>query len=415
MSTKLISLKPDPNTYLSLMLKVVLTVFTILAVGFSELGLTFPSLLILIIIFFLNIRPTKSLSVLNHYPNEIKLLNLWFIFAFVTGVFVSVSHEDLFISLKKILLTVLICNCLIIILLNRVELIKYIMLGILISGVLNALSVQLGYGTEYVENTGRAIGLQSNPNSLGLSMAHAISATLFFFLVLKKNKTIYLFLIACLLIFGYTIFLSGSRKSLLSFVVLALLFTPILITKNKKRTSKNFIFYSAIILLVAYLLLSYFLPIFIEGTAVSERLEMGASRGGVQGDIRYTMYLAGVEIFLDKPLFGVGLGNYKNYFYTGQYSHSDYIESLTGTGLLGFLLYQSVYIVIIFKSIILFIKSKNVATRLYSAISIIFMINLKVIGTGVILFYSPTVAILIATCSGIAYSLRTTQSKLNNK
>lgn len=404
--------KPS-NTLHSWLLNFLLLAFSVIASGFSETGLLPPAFLILLLFFFMSIRPSKSLAKFKKYPIEMKLLNLWFLFAFITGVFSSSSMDNFFIGIEKVTLTILIANFIVLILLNRVELVNYIFLGILLAGLIQVFGVLTGVNSDYLDATGRAVGFSSNPNSLGMKMIYA-SLSVLLFLVLNKSKLIYILISLTLLtIFTSVVFDSGSRKSLLTLGFIILAFVPLYFTKNSNKTNPKSIFYSIVILIVTLTLINTFLSVFIEGTAVSNRIEMGEERGGVEGDIRYIMYLYGVDLFLENPVFGVGFNNFRTHFFTGQYSHSDYIESLSTTGLVGFLMYQSVYVIIIFRSLKLFISTKSRQARLYAGMSIIAITSLKIIGLGIILFYSPSALIILGVFSALTFRLKSNQTRIH--
>ncbi|RZK22074.1 MAG: O-antigen ligase family protein, partial [Flavobacterium sp.] len=390
----------------NLLLKICLTVLIVFAVGFAETGFL-PALVILTLLaFFVAIKPSRSLRFIRQYPIEMHLLNVWLLFSFATGFFISANLDNFFEGIGRTFFYIFICNFIAIILLNRIELINYIIAGLLNAGILQVLSVHLGYGAEYAERTGRAVGLNSNPNSLGLKMVYA-SAAAVFFLLLRKNRIIFLIIsIALLIAFFQVILLSGSRKALLSMGIVLLVFIPLYFTKNSPRLNLKLILIAPAVFCISAILAYYFLPTLLEGTVVGDRIDMGNERGGVEGDIRYTMYQFGLELFYDHPLVGVGFNNFRNYFFTGQYSHSDYVESLSNTGLIGFLLYQSVYLILFIKMLKLFFNSKDRYTRLYSAMGILFIITLKVIGAGVILFNTPTPLVVIAIFSALAFHLK---------
>ena len=110
------------------------------------------------------------------------------------------------------------------------------------------------------------------------------------------------------------------------------------------------------------------------------------------------MYSFGFNLFLENPLFGIGFNNFQEYFYTGQYSHSDYIESLASTGIVGFILYQGSYFVLLLKSFKLFLRSNpNSNYRFYYAFIIITVILLKFIGLSIILYNSPIVMLIFVS------------------
>ncbi len=61
---------------------------------------------------------------------------------------------------------------------------------------------------------------------------------------------------------------------------------------------------------------------------------------------RDQLYVAGWRAFLESPLYGVGLGNFALTYGEGAYTHSDYLEVLASTGLVGFMLYMAIYVLL---------------------------------------------------------------------
>ena len=86
----------------------------------------------------------------------------------------------------------------------------------------------------------------------------------------------------------------------------------------------------------------------VADTSVGARFERFMDRGtgsltsAVEENIRYEMYVEGLRIFAHRPVFGVGLNNFGAHFWSGQYSHSNYIEPLATTGFIGFILFQAI-------------------------------------------------------------------------
>lgn len=389
--------------------KLILIIFIVIVFSFTESGFLSIATLLLLAFYLLNKHIDKTLLIVNKLPIELKLLNLWFIFAFFTGFFISQDLNNFFDGIKKIFFYITIANFIAIILLYRLELANTIIFAIFLAGIINLAGVYLGFGAEHVERTGREVGFTSNPNSLGLRMVYA-SAALLFFLLSKKRKLIYVVIsIALLIIFFHTLLLTGSRKALLAILLFILGSTLLYFTRNFNKIKIKNIIISIFTLIFLISILYYTIPIILEGTVVGQRIEMGNERGGIQGDIRYQMYVYGIELVAENPLFGVGMNNFRNYFWTSQYSHSDYIESLSSTGLLGFLIYQSAYFIVIGRGIILFLTTNNKTIRFYAGISVLFICMLKLIGTGTILFYSPGPLIILSL-----FSVITTKIKRNN-
>ena len=79
----------------------------------------------------------------------------------------------------------------------------------------------------------------------------------------------------------------------------------------------------------------------------SGNLLVGQSVGDASLDGRSGMLALGLELFASRPLFGIGYGNFVYYSAKvlgwGTYSHNNYIEVLSGTGLFGFVPYVLLY------------------------------------------------------------------------
>lgn len=386
--------------------KIILISYIIIVFSFSETGLLPAATLLLIFTVLTNKWIDKTLFIIKKFPIELKLLNLWILLAFFSGYFIAIDHNNFLNGISNVFFYIIIANFIALILLERTELINTIIVGIILAGIINLISVHLGYGEDYIERTGRAIGLTSNPNSLGLRMVYASAALLFIF-ILKKTKLKYLILTLILLIaFLQIILLSGSRKSLLTIIFFILGALLLYFTRNNQRIKIKTVFFSILFLVFLASITYFILPIILDGSVVGDRIEMGNERGGIEGDIRYEMYLYGIELMSKNPFLGVGMNNFRNYFWTGQYSHSDYIESITSTGLIGFLLYQSVYLIIIARGIKLFFTVKNKLARLYAGMTVLFIGMLKLIGTGTILFYSPGPMIILVLFSILSIQIK---------
>ena len=93
----------------------------------------------------------------------------------------------------------------------------------------------------------------------------------------------------------------------------------------------------------------------MEETVTGKRFEMFMEKGrgelltAAQHHVRYDLYMKGVEMFSEHPILGVGLGNFTEYVSSGLYSHSDYIEPLATTGIVGFVCYMSGYAVLLWR------------------------------------------------------------------
>ena len=137
----------------------------------------------------------------------------------------------------------------------------------------------------------------------------------------------------CAVLMASTIFLSGSRGGMLTFVIEMLFFVAL--TLGKGRSPRLALGSVAVCVLVLFLL------IFMGKGQVLGRL------GDLSPGIRRDIVKDSLRMFSKRPIGGWGLGTfatvYPSYrsFYTNQFvneAHNDYLQLLVETGLLGFVL-----------------------------------------------------------------------------
>lgn len=193
---------------------------------------------------------------------------------------------------------------------------------------------------------GRFLGSVGNPNKLSRVMALSIFASIVLMDRQKNisNKALYIFLVINIILSFYLIFLSVSKKGLI--------IGPALILSTIRLSKINFSRLLGILVIVAgsvYLIISY-VPatvlsdfsertVFRVTTAVNSFLTEG---GGDASTIeRQELFEEGIRLFSENPIVGVGLNNFR--FYFTKYAHNNFIELLTGLGIIGFALFYSIY------------------------------------------------------------------------
>lgn len=175
------------------------------------------------------------------------------------------------------------------------------------------------------------------------NMLPLISLCLLFLSCIAYNlKSIKVYsLISVIILTTATIFMVATRKAFLGEIIILLAFA---ISRVPRITFKSL---SKLILvcLIAYFIFS----VFLENSVLGERftnIENDAERYNTTdsfllsllGDRAY-FYITGWELFLTKPLFGIGLNNYMSVTHYPMPIHSEYMVQLTENGLIGFLIY----------------------------------------------------------------------------
>ncbi len=184
-----------------------------------------------------------------------------------------------------------------------------------------------------------SMGPNNNPNSLGLTMVFAIGFLLF---KLNSDSLISVILSFIIILFlTYVVILTGSRKSLLSVIIVIIFWFIMVLFSNFKNantiTKMKHIFLVIILLFTINLFSNYFFKDSIIFTRLTRLFQEGDK-------IRSDMYSEALIIFKQYPLFGAGMQQYRVLSKYQTYSHSTYAELLSNTGLIGSIIYSATFI-----------------------------------------------------------------------
>ena len=192
--------------------------------------------------------------------------------------------------------------------------------------------------------------------------------------------------------------LSGSRKGFIGTALFITLFIissylPSIKKKNALRTIVSFVLFLAVMIVIYNL----FAPIFIDSVLFS-RLNM---MGDESNAVRLMMYQDAFRLFKEYPIFGIGYDNYQYMGIFNAYTHSTYAEVLVSSGIIGTLIYFSIYISIIRKVIKLYLaKIKQKITIYNEGILLSFMLINLFFATVTINMYDPLCYVLLACIAG---------------
>ena len=246
----------------------------------------------------------------------------------------------------------------------------------------------------------RVGSLLGNANSIGLFLANGVLCSLVLFIQSKKTP-IKLLTAAAMLAFGGMILLTASRKSLV-FALLGVLMILYFYYKKDRFSKKAFVLVAVCAVLALVYLAITTLPMF---STVNERFEM-LFKVFFEGDTSYdtdqtrkNMIAVGIEAFFEKPLFGHGTG----YSYTlfGTYSHNNFVEILMCYGLVGFVLYYTPYVILIFK---LFQRAKQ--RDIYATYFLAYTLVQILLGVGIVNYYSRSAQLITALAFGYLSAIK---------
>lgn len=187
-----------------------------------------------------------------------------------------------------------------------------------------------------------------NPNYLGLYFSLACYAGYFSIFREKTFGALHkFFYVVCVLCMIILILLSGSRSALLSLMI------P-LIVKNMYGGTNYIkkILIVCLILTIFYVLIMY-VPILYNNIGVRLEEMFVILNGGDNSDgddSRKVLIISGLMWFLEAPFFGIGINNFRVlsgqrlWYATAFYAHNNYVELLVDIGIIGMLLYYTVYL-----------------------------------------------------------------------
>lgn len=243
------------------------------------------------------------------------------------------------------------------------------------------------------ERVGSVMAL--NANEVGMYCATAFLLTLYF---AQKNKMVYILggVFAVISLF------SGSRKSFVMIVASCCIFLG-LVNRGFKRI-KNFILIMVCVISLFSLIMSNEKFYDVIGYRMEKTIDALMGKNVKDGSAKERAYYRehAVEMFLEKPIIGVGGNGFvtrlrlEGYWHVA-YSHCNYTELLATLGIIGFSLYYGIQLRILIRSLHYF---KNKRDTIYLLVITFLLINLMT-EYYVVSYISVVQQLMIALC-GIA-------------
>lgn len=356
---------------------------------------------VLLIFYWLLISKTFKLN------NLLIIYSCFTIYAFFSGILVSVNKETFFIHA-----VLLIQLCFISILVFNIfkaekNLINFSIIWILL-GILLTIGPLIGIGEDISSRfySLRYMGLTENPNVLGMYINYLLISILYLLSKLKKQNIIKFFLISILILSIFALFTTGSRKSLISFVLIFLIY---MIFKFKFKF-KNII-YATFVLLTIWLSFDNLTEL-TQDSSLIKRFTSYELEAGIDG--RTNLIKSGLDVFLDYPLTGAGLANwsYNSNLLYFKYSHNYYVEVLANTGIIGFAL-----IIAIYRKLTIYVLNllKNYSTRAEGIYGLMYLVLSFVWSFGFSWYDAPHHLIFISIFSAFYYSTSKNNDPQANK
>ena len=210
------------------------------------------------------------------------------------------------------------------------------------------------------------IGLTANKNIVAASISLQLPFIWLYFT--RYNNIISKIIALTLLLYTHYLLISiGSKAAILSSSVIVLVYFIVsyLVFKTKSRSHRIYSSIAVIAMILSYLIT------FNNKNNISQTFNNTINYSNDQGNLdRLRYYRETLEGFIESPLIGNGIGNWKilsikydapfmkNYI-VQYHAHNDFLQILAETGIVGFLLYTMFFGQIIFYSIKEFLRRKE--------------------------------------------------------
>lgn len=156
--------------------------------------------------------------------------------------------------------------------------------------------------------------------------AYVLQGLGIYFMRYRRSHTIPVFLFTLGLVI---VLYAGARQMIISIFLVLLLWVVL----SFKRT--GLIIGAALILMLPL--------IYTASSSISSLFESTVEEGYVEGGGRGLWLLAGVQLFLDSPIFGTGFGRYNLLGNYDTYPHNLFVEILCELGVVGFLVLAAIF------------------------------------------------------------------------
>ena len=271
--------------------------------------------------------------------------------------------------------------------------IDYILRFFFIAGLI--LTVRILMRTSIRELGSFRLGTNMGYNANELSLKASIACIAGFYFFFKQEKFAKKIILAGLCIaLGAVVLFTGSRKGSIMLIMGVILYNT-LRSSNPIKFIRNVIV-SVLLFVGFYTLVTQIPPFYnVLGRRLLLMLNMFNANAYVGNSIANRMNLVriGIDLFKDSPIIGYGIGGFIIASGTGLYAHNNYIELMVDLGIIGTIIYYSMY----FYNIKNLIKYMNY-NRSLLALFLSYSLMLVVLEYGLITFQGDYAQIIIAVC-----------------
>ncbi len=394
---------------------------SIILISMVPIGNIISKIIGLILLYFFFISVLKSGKKI-HISREVYFIFGWLLICLISGFVASdikLVYGRIFTILQ--LLIFFIVGYSIIFQGNiRVNAIFYVFIISVVIAFLYGLITQ--ENTALVVTRNRIVGTAGDPNQIAVFGAFSILFAVYL-VIIEKNRLLKLFIMILITILIIGIVKTQSRQGILLIIVSTITFLIVSNADQFKKSDKKskIIFRLLLTLVISFIVISVVIYFFkqsdyyyrVQALISFVKISFGSSSDNITKMIDYSAYerkklmLFGIKIWLDHPLIGVGLDNFrvviKEYWPISNrlYSHNNYIELLSTIGTIGMVVYYGIYLSIIKKlnAILKKLDNDNKNIKL-THIFITAMLSLMILDVVTVTYYTKFTWILFMVILG---------------
>ena len=243
----------------------------------------------------------------------------------------------------------------------------------------------------------------SGSNSNGVAFLVFCAELMAFYEFYSKGKKGYFLLVVLFLVF---IILSSSRKAMFASIAGPMLF--VLLSTYKKNYFFNILTFTVLGVFIVFFIMTDEYAYNAIGKRIASMLTFWLEDQDHQIDNSLYMRSYYIELakkmFAESPLIGKGMGNFAKiidnvYMLNGVYSHNNFWQILSELGLFGFIIYYSMYFVILIR----LAKGAFVNKSRMNMMFFTFMVLLMILETGLVTYNSKMPHVVIAIAYAATY------------
>ncbi len=204
----------------------------------------------------------------------------------------------------------------------------------------------------------RVAGLAGNANTYGASTVFICFILYYFYNISRDTKNMFINILIHFSVLT-SVVISGSRQTLLLALVFYICMCCDFLIRYKLTLSRiiSIILLSGLILITVTAFYQYIFAFMYNNIYSFQRLLLGTQEASAR--IRTELIKIGLNLFVNKPIFGYGLDNFRPVSGSTYYPHNTYIDLLVSLGILGLISYYLIY----FDMFYLCVGKKNRMTR----------------------------------------------------